>query len=166
MHTEYLAVVDENDQIIDRRPRAEIHALSLKHRAVHILLFDDQDRLFMQKRSMLKDTNQGLWDSSAAGHVDDGETYASCAPRELREELGIATELTALFKLEPTPGLGMEFIQVYRGQHNGPFSLAVEEIEEGRWLKQSEVSRRVSEDDTSLTETFKVIWRRFRLNKG
>ncbi len=56
----------------------------------------------------------------------------------------------------------MAFIQVYRGEHSGPLSLAAEEIEEGRWLKQSEVSSQGSEDDASLTETFKVIWRRFQ----
>ncbi len=111
---------------------------------------------------MKKDLNQGLWDSSAAGHVDRGEDYDDCAPRELLEELGVCVDLTSLFKLEPTPGLGMEFIQVYSGRHNGPFQLAVDEIDEIGWLELTQVDERVRLDDATLTETFRIIWRRYR----
>lgn len=162
MHNELLDVVDEHDRIIDHRPRSQIHALALRHRAVHILVFNDVGQLLLQKRSMKKDLNKGLWDSSAAGHVDLGETYSDCAPRELSEELGVAAELKALFKLEPAPELGMEFIQVYECQHNGPFQLAQEEIDDSCWLGPNEVDGRVQQNDATLTETFKIIWRRYR----
>ena len=166
MQIEYLAVVDDNDQIIDRRPRSEIHALQLRHRAVHILVFNQQGELFLQKRSMKKDLNQGLWDSSAAGHVDDGESYNSSAPRELQEELGVNANLLPLFKLNPSAELGMEFIQVYHCQHNGPFVLAIDEIDEGRWITCQEADQRVVDNDDTLTETFKIIWRRFRTDNN
>lgn len=162
MSNELLAVVDERDYIIDHRPRREIHALSLRHRAVHILVFNDNGQLLLQKRSPKKDLNKGLWDTSAAGHVDQGENYATCAPRELEEELGVGAALTALFKLPPSPELGMEFIQVYECRHNGPFVFAVDEIDEIRWSEQNEVDKRVEADDATLTETFRIIWRHYR----
>jgi isopentenyldiphosphate isomerase len=162
MHNELLAVVDEHDRIIDHCPRNQIHALALRHRAVHILVFNDAGQLLLQKRSMKKDLNQGLWDSSAAGHVDNGEDYNDCAPRELQEELGVGADLTPLFKLQPTPELGMEFIQVYSCQHNGPFQPAADEIDEIVWLAPEQVDDRVTLDDATLTETFKIIWRRYR----
>ncbi len=163
MKTEYLSVVDENDLVINSQPRDKIHALGLRHRAVHILVFNDQGQLFLQKRSMKKDLNKGLWDTSAAGHVDKDEDYTSSAIREAAEELGINIESTLqlLFKLSPTPLLGMEFIHVYRCQHNGPFSLNADKIDEGKWLSTKEVSNRVRGDDSSLTETFKIIWRQY-----
>jgi isopentenyldiphosphate isomerase len=141
---------------------SEIYALVLRHRAVHILLFNAAGQLLLQKRSLKKDLNQGLWDTSAAGHVDDGETYDICAPRELQEELGVTADLTALFKLEPTPDLGMEFIQVYCCHHNGPFELAVDEIDESRWQDKHEIDDRVDQNDATLTETFKIVWHRYR----
>ncbi len=115
----------------------------------------------------MKDINPGLWDSSAAGHVDVGEHYDACALRELDEELGIqVNRLNPLFKLPAATDTGMEFIQVYRCEHNGPFSLAAEEVEEGRWVDTKEIGTRVSADDPKLTETFKSIWRRYKiLNK-
>ena len=162
MHDELLAVVDEHDNIVDHRPRCEIHTQGLRHRAVHILVFNERDQLLLQKRSMKKDLNKGLWDTSAAGHVDQGETYDGCAPRELQEELGVSDTLTPLFKLEPTRALGMEFVQVYRCKHNGPFQFASDEIDELAWQDLSEIDERVKQNDVMLTETFKTIWRRYR----
>ncbi|OAI25694.1 MULTISPECIES: NUDIX hydrolase [Methylomonas] len=162
MHHELLAVVDQDDHVVDHLPRGVIHAQGLRHRAVHILVFNRQGELFLQKRSMLKDLNKGLWDSSAAGHVDADEDYETAAPRELMEELGVNADLQALFKLAPTPDLGMEFIQVYRCRHNGPFQLAETEIDDGIWLTSDAVSERVERDDPTLTVTFKIIWRRYR----
>ncbi len=162
MNTELLSVVDENDRIIDNHPRHIIHSTSLRHRAVHILVFNEQGQLFLQKRSMKKDLNGGLWDTSAAGHVDAGGDYDISAFREIEEELGISAHtLEPLFKLPPTADIGMEFIQVYRCIHNGPFNLAPDEIDEGDWFSVDEISGRISADDQRLTKTFKTIWREF-----
>jgi isopentenyldiphosphate isomerase len=162
MHTEYLDVVDEQDHVVEQRPRAEIHATGLRHRAIHILVFNDRNQLFLQKRSMKKDLKKGLWDTSAAGHVDAGENYERCAPRELSEELGVRAELESLFKLSPSADLGMEFIQVYRCLHNGPFIIAEDEIDEGAWLDFEQVNQWVDNNDGRLTETFRIIWLNYR----
>jgi isopentenyldiphosphate isomerase len=161
MQIEYLAVVDDHDQVLKHLPRSEIHAHRLRHRAVHIFVFNQFGQLFLQKRSMRKDLNPGLWDTSAAGHVDAGEDYDSCAPRELAEELGVVAELQSLFKVSPSPELGMEFIQVYRCLHNGPFLLASEEIDEGAWFTIEEITDRIANNDPDLTLTFKTIWGKY-----
>lgn len=164
MNNELLHVVDENDCVIGTCARHIIHASGLKHRAVHILVFNGQGQVFLQKRSMNKDLNAGLWDTSAAGHVDAGEDYDHCALREIEEELGIQglKTIEPLFKLEPENETGMEFVQVYRLMHNGPFELAVDEIDEGGWFSPAELTERVQADDQHLTETFKMLWRRFQ----
>lgn len=45
--------------------------------------------MLLQKRSKNKDSHPGLWDISAAGHVDSGETPLEAAVREVEEEIGI-----------------------------------------------------------------------------
>src|SRR5271163_326450 len=69
-----------------RAPRREVHARKLLHRAIHVLIHDAQGCLFLQRRSMGKDTFPGCWDSSCSGHVDAGEDYFTAARRELVEE--------------------------------------------------------------------------------
>ncbi|MCK5869769.1 NUDIX hydrolase [Methylococcaceae bacterium HT4] len=160
MNQELIAVVDENDQFIENQPRNKVHQLGLRHRAVHILVFNNDQQLFLQKRSLSKDINAGLWDTSAAGHVDAGESYDVCAHRETIEELGVCVDetLTFLFKLPAIPETGMEFVQVYRCLHNGPFTLEAGEIDGGQWFNIKDISRRVSDNDPTLTDTFKALW--------
>lgn len=163
MSEEWLEEVDEFDRVIGRRPRSELHRLGLRHRAVHILLFDRKGRLFLQKRSRWKDVHPGCWDTSAAGHVDPDETYEISAGRELREELGIEPPpLEFLFKVEAAATTGWEFIHVYRATHDGPFALNSDEIDEGRWLHPDEIDRWHAAGGAGLTATFCLLWQRFR----
>src|SRR5512139_1747976 len=136
MKEEIFDVVNERDEIIGRQPRREVHRLGLMHRAVHVLVFNASGQVFLQKRSMLKDRQPGLWDSSASGHVDAGEDYDACAVRELREELGLTLNEPPqrLFKLDAGPETDQEHVWVYRARSEGPFSLHPDEIERGEWF--------------------------------
>src|SRR4051812_43883356 len=101
MAEEVFDVVNELDEVIGQERRSVVHRTGLRHRAVHVLVFNSKGELFLQKRSMTKDTFPGAWDSSASGHLDTGEDYEACALRELGEELGWkpATVPKPLFKL-------------------------------------------------------------------
>ena len=89
MNDEIFALVNERDEVVGQAPRREVHARHLRHRAVHILVFNSAGEVYLQKRSMVKDLSPGLWDSSCSGHVDAGEDYDTAAGRELGEELGL-----------------------------------------------------------------------------
>jgi isopentenyldiphosphate isomerase len=143
MSEEIFDVVNERDEVIDRKPRAEVHRLGLRHRAVHVLVFNARGEVFLQKRSLRKDKSPGLWDSSASGHVDSGEEYDACAVRELREEIGLKLNAAPrrLFKLAAGPETDEEFVWVYRSEAEGPFQLNAEEIERGGWFAPAEVTR-------------------------
>lgn len=86
---EIFDVVDENDVPVGKATRAEVHAKDLIHRAVHVLVFNRNGDLWLQKRSLAKDKNPGVWDSSVSGHLDAGEDYLTAAVRELGEEVGV-----------------------------------------------------------------------------
>ena len=161
---ELLDVVDENDKVVGVRTRGEIHARGLMHRAIHILLFNSRDQVFLQKRSLSKDEQPGKWDSSAAGHVDSGETYLECARREIHEELGIVAEqpMEELFKLPATQQTGFEHCVVYRYRYDGPLQLHPEEIAGGEWLEAAEMDRRIARGDADLTCAVRLIWKRYR----
>lgn len=160
---ELLDVVDIDDRVIDVKTRGEIHARGLMHRAVHILVFNSGGELFIQKRSMSKDENPGQWDTSAAGHVDNGESYLDCALRELEEELGIVTDAEPeyLFHVPPSILNGMEHSEIYRYVYDGELKLQAEEIDEGKWLGQKQMDALVADANSQLTDSFRLIWREF-----
>jgi isopentenyl-diphosphate Delta-isomerase len=160
---EYFDVVDLADSVVGRRPRAEVHLLRLRHRAVHIFLFNEQGQVFLQKRSWTKDTSPGRWSSSCAGHVDSGETYDAAARRELAEELGVhEIRLERLFKIEACPETGEEFVWVYRGFHQGPFQLNPAEISFGQWLHPDDLEKQFITSPNLFAPSFVYVWKQFR----
>ena len=163
--SERFPVVDERDQLLGEAPRGEVHGNNLRHRAVHILLFNKKGELFLQKRSRWKDRHPLLWDSSAAGHVEAGEEYDATAIRELEEELGVATELTRVAKLPASERTGQEFIWLYRGQHEGPFRLARSEIEHGEFFPPEVVSGWIKARPDDFAPGFLECWREFSVGR-
>src|SRR5437764_15031849 len=116
MSDEIFDVVNENDEVIGRESRSRVHQQGLRHRAVHVLVFNSAGQPFLQKRSASKDTFPGVWDSSASGHLCSGEDYDSCAVRELQEEIGLAISSPPerLFKMDECEETGQEHVWVYR----------------------------------------------------
>jgi isopentenyldiphosphate isomerase len=83
-------IVDENDAVIGRATRQEAHDRGLLHRAVHVLIFDRDGKLILQKRAEDPEGtrfNPNRWTSSVSGHVTAGDTYDATAQREVTEEL-------------------------------------------------------------------------------
>ena len=160
MNEEVFDVVNDLDEVIGRARRSEIHRLRLKHRAVHVLVFNARGELFLQKRSLKKDCFPGTWDSSASGHCDAGETYDACAVREVREELGIELPGSPerLFKIDACAGTGWEFVWIYRSRAEGPFQLHPDEIEDGGWFTTGRLEQRLVERPQDFAGAVPLIW--------
>jgi len=161
MSEEIFDVVNDRDEVIDRRPRSEVHRLGLLHRAVHVLVFNSRGQIFLQKRSMKKDRQPGLWDSSASGHLDSGEDYDACAVRELGEEIGlkISRPPERVLRLRASPETDQEFVWVYRCAAEGPFALHPDEIETGGWFDAEDVTRWIAGRPGELASAFVLIWK-------
>lgn len=169
---EIFDVVNERDEVIDRKPRSEVHARGLLHRAVHVLVFNSRGAIFLQKRSMKKDRQPGVWDSSCSGHVDSGENYDETAVRELQEEIGLdinvqtaatraSRPLQKLFKIDACAETDAEFVWIYRCESDGPFQLHPDEIETGGWFAPEKVSGWIAERPQDFATAFVLIWKLF-----
>lgn len=157
---EWFDVVNERDEVVRRATRREVHTTGLLHRAIHVLVFDSQGRLFLQKRSMLKDLQPGLWDSSCSGHLDSGEDYDHAAVRELGEEIGVKVNAAPVrwFRLNACADTGWEFVWVYRMTYDGPVVLHPDEIQYGEWVPTSEVTARLAAKPHEYCSSFRLIW--------
>ena len=164
MNDEFFDLVDEHDRVIGRSTRRDVHARGLRHRAIHVLVFDSAGRVYLQKRSTTKDVAPGVWDSSCSGHVGAGEDYDGAAVRELGEELGLHLSYAPprWFHVEAGAGTDQEFVWVYRCRHNGPLTPDPAEIERGEWRHPAEVDRRLQTHAGEFSRAFEFLWRRAR----
>jgi 16S rRNA (adenine1518-N6/adenine1519-N6)-dimethyltransferase len=156
---ESFPVVDNSDRVTGAAPRRQVHGNNLRHRAVHILVFDRKGALYLQKRSRWKDRHPGAWDSSAAGHVIAGEEYDDAAGRELREELGIQSPLEKIGKLAASDLTGQEFIWLYRTVYDGEILPNKQEIEIGRYFQPVIVTGWIASRPDDFAPGFIECWK-------
>ncbi|MBP6945791.1 MAG: NUDIX domain-containing protein [Candidatus Pacebacteria bacterium] len=89
---EYLDLVDENDLVIGREKRSEVHAKHLNNfRAVNAFIVNSSGELWIPRRTAHKQIAPLGLDMSMGGHVESGETYEQTFRREMAEELNIDT---------------------------------------------------------------------------
>lgn len=159
---ELFDVVNERDEVLRSASRREVHAQGLLHRAVHIFLFNDGGEVFLQQRSLLKDSDPGTWSASCSGHVDSGENYDGAAVRELQEELGVILEKEPerWLRLRPCTDTGNEFLWIYRAKYNGPITLNEAEVMDGGWFSVAQINDGVMNSPEDFSGSFRFIWTR------
>lgn len=145
---ENLEIVDRNGEVIGIRPRSEIHGNpSLIHRVVHILVFNREGELLLQKRSMNKDVAPGKWDTSVGGHVNPGEDLLEAVRREMKEELGITvSEPEFLYTYIHSNPYESELVYTYSCIYEGEISFNKDEIDEIRFWSLNEIKKNIGKD--------------------
>lgn len=119
---EIFPIVDADGTVIGSATRGECHNGSkLLHPVVHLHLFDEQGRLYLQLRPLWKDIQPGKWDTAVGGHIDFGEEVDVALRREAREELGVVGFeprflLKYLFESEREKELVYVFSTIYMGE--------------------------------------------------
>jgi len=163
---EIIDVVDADDLIIAKATRAQVHSNDLMHRSSHILVFNSSGSLFLQKRAMTKDESPGLWDSSAAGHVESGENYLKCAKRELEEELNLSdVELSEVMSIPAQIKTFWEHIRVYKCITDKKICVDKNEISEGRYFGFFEIKALMQNNPDMFTLTFNNIYENYIIRK-
>ena len=138
-----IEVSDDDSEIIGSVARKRVHNNpSIIHRAVHIVILNDEGLMLLQKRSMTKDIMPGRWDTSVGGHVGWGQTYEEAAVREAEEELGVHIDpekLEYLYLLKIRDPVESENIRSYFHRHSGPFKPGADEVEAVRFWSRTEI---------------------------
>ena len=108
---------------------------------VHLCLFDAQGRMLIQQRQSGKREYPDLWDVTAGGAVQSGETSVEAAHRELLEELGLDIDLTGQrpYLTVNFPG-GFDDVFLLEGEADtADLRLQPEEVRDAKWATLEEI---------------------------
>ena len=156
---EWFDIVDEQDKVIGKAPRPEVHAKGLWHRAVYVMVFNSKGELFLQLRSKDKDVEPGVWTCSASGHLSSGETYDEAALKDTFEEIGVEVKPERLFRFTYRPY--RQHLWIYKANHEGPFKLDPEEVADGKWVSMGFLMKDTEANPENYSPEFIQILKRF-----
>lgn len=137
---EIVQIVDRNNRETEALPRRVMRKEGLIHRAAYILVFNEKQELFLQKRTATKDLYPSCWDVAAGGVVLAGESYEESAAREFSEELGVeAVSFTVLFNQYFEEDDNRVWGRIFSCVHSGPFQLQKEEVAFGCFMTVADI---------------------------
>ena len=151
---EYVILVDQNDNPIGKEEKVKCHLPNGKlHRAFSALIFNNEGKLLLTKRSDKKMLWPGYWDGTVASHPRESETYVSSAERRMPEEIGIDCKVSYVNKFEyhvPYKDIGSE--NEICGTLIGAIdsfdksSLIKDEISEIKWISPDELKNELEQN--------------------
>lgn len=163
-------VVDEQDNPIGGGAYDELHREGLRHRIVRVMIEDEEGNILLQRRTSSAPLFPNCWDNSAAGHVDEGETYDAAAQRELAEEVGITGVTLREVRHYKTDGRFEDRILkrwnklysalVPKGTEARP---QLDEVQSVRWVTRHELQELIKlcpgEVSDGLLEAYEILYR-------
>ena len=142
---EYIDIVDSEGLPTGKTAlKSEAHKQGWYHNTIHLWLYTKHGEILLQQRSHKKAIHPLLWDVSAAGHIDAGESFITAALRETKEEIGLQLQAEDLTKIgvklhESSYGNGAikdnEFHQIYTAELKVPLTELVPQEDEVEALK-------------------------------
>ncbi|MEM5882672.1 MAG: isopentenyl-diphosphate delta-isomerase [Candidatus Aenigmatarchaeota archaeon] len=170
--SEILVLVDELDNIIGFDTKENCHLGEGKlHRGFVVFLFDEENRILVQKRSEQKTLYNGFWDASVASHPlkkeDRIETYEEAARRRLGEELGIYKDvllervLDYVYYAPFGKYSEREFCVLLKGEYEGEVNPNPNEIAAYRYLCIRDLRKEIKKNPYAYTPWFKIAFEKF-----
>lgn len=168
--SEILVLVDELDNIIGFDIKENCHlGYGKLHRGFVIFLFDENNKILIQKRSEKKPLYNGFWDASVASHPlkkQEGiESYEVAGKRRLTEELGIYEDVQLKRVLDYVyyAPFGKyserEFCVLLVGTYNGEIYPNPDEVADYKYLSIRDLENEIEKNP--YTPWFKIAFEKF-----
>lgn len=138
---EWFPVVEPSGLVVGRAARQYCHSGAKPlHPVIHIHIIDRMSRIYLQKRSMLKDIQPGKWDTAVGGHVSYGESVLEAVYREASEELGLVNFNPVYIETyEFESPIEREMVNVFAAVGSYELKPDLDEVDEGRWWELADI---------------------------
>ncbi len=137
------------------------HQAGLLHPISVIYVFNSRGKLIIQKRS-----DSGLWDHSAAGHLNIGETHKNAAQRELAEELGISNVSlsflgSGIMTHSLIPIKTRHYFNLFTCSYDGQLKIQTDEVLEVDYVSLKELEKRLLKEPETFSGGFHATYKYF-----
>ncbi len=154
---EYLDVVNEKNEVIDKKPRKVVHEKGLPHRTVMFFVRSHDGKILVTKRSENKEFFPGYWSIVLGGHVASGDTYEETVSKEMKEEINTLGEFKKLGEFVKDIDEETEYVNLYEVHVNkDEIKLLDKEFEKGEFWSKEKIMEELDKRNF-LPETYKVI---------
>lgn len=159
----------------DRQPlnktitRGDVFKPGEYHIVAHVIIFDEEGRMLIQKRSRDKDDYPSYWAFSVGGSALSGENSYETVIRETKEEIGLD-----LYDVSPRPFFTLNFCdgfddyffaKVKGGIDTSALTLQKEEVEEVKMADFEEVMN-LKKDGLFVPYMDEIIQLAFKLSES
>lgn len=159
-----LQIVDQLGKTIGATEKMAAHERGgTLHRAVSVILIDNEGRMLIQRRASTKYHFAGKWANACCTHPLMWESLEEAGQRALREELGIDTSLREVTQFvyrayDPESGYTeYEFDHILFGYWNAKLSPNSQEVSEVEWLTPGELLERLQRSPNDFVYWFHRI---------
>ncbi len=164
---EYLDIVNENDEVIGRDTRENVHKNHQIHREVHVFVLNSRGDILVQKRSAKKDDRPGYYDASVGAQVSSGESYEQAAKRETEEELGfVPLKLEKVCDYHSYSARQRVNRRLFVCHSAGPFKIEAEEVESAEFYSPETIKQEIEKGEKKFTDGFKISLHKYLENRA
>ena len=125
-----------------------------------ILVFNDRGELALQLRARNDEGYPLHWDMSAAGGIASDENPKQTAIRELKEEIGVETEVELVTEILYQDEKEADYLYIYKAKYNGEFVPDGVEVEKAEFFSLDKIEAMIASGEKFHPE-FLFLW-----NKG
>jgi isopentenyl-diphosphate Delta-isomerase len=160
---EQIIEVDEKDNIIGLRFRDQFYTGKYIHRSSHLILLNSKNEILLQQRAKTKEWYPNLYAFSVSGTVAN-ETYEDCIRREMKEEIGIETEVKSLIKFPVFDTYEKAWHCVFISQSDKNIIPDLKEIQKIVWMNLDVLKDDLRNNLNMYTPAFAIFMNKYFFN--
>ena len=160
---EQVILVNKKDEQIGLMDKLEAHEKGALHRAVSVFIFNSDNQLLIQRRSLEKYHTPGIWSNTACSHPRNNESNIACANRRLFEEMGVIAKIRSVFnflyKAEFSNALiEHELDHVFIGFSNKKPNPNFKEVCDWKYVSEISLLKLLNDNPDSFSPWFKMCY--------
>lgn len=155
-----IPVVDENDEIVGYKDRADIDPAVDIIRSASLWITNRNGDILLAQRKFTKRNNPGKWSEAVGGTVEGDDSYELTMLREAQEEIGFSVKNYHLGPKQYVDSPTRYFVQWYTVTVDSPIELFKpqdEEVEQLAWVSKTQFIQELRETPEKYIDEMQVI---------